>query len=66
MAKYIVSVAKKEDAEELERLYCTQELIHCKDCQYYEERYSWCNRYLNMHLDTYEDGYCAWAEPKDE
>lgn len=42
----------------------TINIVRCKDCQYYDERYQWCNRYLNMHLQTYEDGYCAWAEEK--
>lgn len=54
MAEYIVSIEKKEDAEELERLYCTQEFIRCKDCI---KKDLCC-----LYRDTKdENGFCKWA-----
>ena len=42
------------------------EVIRCKDCRYYNEKYGWCDCYLLMHLDTSESDYCSKAERKEE
>ena len=34
--EYIVSVEKKEDADEIERTYSCERLVRCKDCKYWE------------------------------
>lgn len=42
------------------------EVIRCKDCKYYNDRYKWCDAYVLVHLDIEKDGYCSRAERKEE
>lgn len=65
MTDYTIGVSLEEIDDIFDELPTT-DIIRCRDCQYYDKKYSWCNRYLNMHLQANEDGYCAWAEEKEE
>lgn len=43
----------------------TLELIHCKDCQYFNGEYKLCNVYLNFTLEKDEKDFCSFAELKE-
>lgn len=45
-----------------------QELIRCKDCIFWEHAFdNWGKCYgIMAGLGTYESGFCAWAERKEE
>ena len=69
MAEYIVSVEKKEDAEEIERICVCDELIRCKDCIHWDNtipvstvtpEYYKCLRI--PYYSTTANGYCDKAE----
>lgn len=52
--------------------YSKQEIIRCRDCKYFEEggsNYFACSRGESIYgygTITEPDGFCAWAEKKDQ
>lgn len=68
MPERIVIVGREEDADELDRMYYTEDLTRCRDCMFYEsgenEVDSW--RMCTRHASNVEpDGYCAWAASRE-
>lgn len=67
--EYIVSVERKKDAEELERLYCTHEFIRCRDCK---NSIHWYNDVRRCYLwgetgvSVFDDGFCHYAEKRKQ
>ena len=43
-----------------------QELIRCKDCKYYEETDETIGTCLLTESGAHIEGYCSWAEVKEE
>ena len=43
-----------------------QELIRCKDCKYYEEQDETIGTCLLTESGAHIEGYCSWAEVKEE
>ena len=74
MPDLIVSVAKQEDADELERMYATQDLVRCKECKYAYMAGNLC-KYCDLYKDDdgfpielylEADWFCAGGERKAE
>lgn len=44
------------------------DIVHCKDCEYYEHnRYgTFCNNVYGLHEDTDGDDYCSYGERKEQ
>ena len=67
--EYVVKVLPGVGAEPLELTH--ERVIRCRDCAHFHEwdapegHYETCDRGLSNNW-VGEDGFCAWAEPKEE
>ena len=67
MAEYIFKIEEavynEETGEAVMKPKCIGELIHCKDCVFWDESHCW------FHTDEWQwfpDDYCSYAERKKE
>lgn len=59
-------VWRDDIGEGLERIVYRGELIRCKDCKYYEEQDETIGTCLLTESGAHIEGYCSWAEVKEE
>lgn len=64
MKELIVPFTDDEFAYHMKHYGEYKELIRCRDCKYYSERWKVCKEFDYCQLP--EDFYCASAERKDE
>jgi hypothetical protein len=67
--EYIIPIG--EEAKEFDEIFIgvirkQPELIRCKDCKYYEEQDETIGTCLLTESGAHIEGYCVWAERKEE
>ena len=64
MAEYIL-----DTTDGIYNARTTGELVRCKDCELYDREEGLCYRdpeHCGYYRPACDDGFCAWAEPKEE
>ena len=73
MSEYVVELREphRDENGDIECIYEQRErVIRCRDCRFYDQTIHSCGRidvaYKAFVSYVFDDGFCAWAEQKEE